>query len=63
MGKDKIRGVSIHSTGEGLAYYIHYEIMGTKHVDKQAYDDAISFLEMWDQQIIKNKKEARAIKL
>ncbi|MFV8830014.1 hypothetical protein [Alkalihalobacterium sp. APHAB7] len=63
MKKDKVRGVSIHTTGEGLAYYIHYDQNGTKHVDKQMYDEAIASLQKWDHQIDQNKTEVRALKL
>ncbi|WP_209125131.1 hypothetical protein [Alkalihalobacillus sp. BA299] len=63
MKKDKIRGVSIHTTGEGLAYYIHYDQNGTKHVSKQLYEEAITTLQKWDNLIDEKKIETRAIKL
>lgn len=63
MKKNSVRGVSIHTTGEGLAYYIHYDEVGTQNVDKKTYEEAISYLEKWNTLIDKNKKEATAIKL
>lgn len=63
MKKNDVRGVSIHSTGEGLAYYIHYDKLGTQSVDKKTYEEAISSLEKWKTLIDKKKKEATAIKL
>lgn len=63
MSNANIRGVSIHTTGEGLAYYIHYDELGTVRVEKKAYEEAITSLEKWDLFIERKKKEMMAMKL
>lgn len=63
MGNGKVRGVSIHTTGEGLAYYVHYDEIGTVRVEKKTYEKAMSSLEKWDLFIDRKKKEAIAMKL
>ncbi|WP_078551257.1 hypothetical protein [Bacillus alkalicellulosilyticus] len=58
MKSDKIRGASIHVTGSGLAYYIHFAEAGTRLVTKEQYDQALIDLEYWSTQIHENKREA-----
>lgn len=62
MKNAKVRGVSIHTTGNGLAYYIHYDEIGTMNVDKKTYEEAMSSLQQWEHLINRNKEEAKAIK-
>jgi hypothetical protein len=40
-----VRGVSIHFTGSGLQYYIHYDKAGTKEVNEKEYYQAVYLLE------------------
>jgi hypothetical protein len=53
---DTIRGVSIHSTGSGLEYYVHYERKGTIQVEENEYYQAIYYLELWKLNLGENKK-------
>lgn len=58
MEEAKIRGISIHTTGDGLAYYVHYDELGTVRVDKEMYERAMAMLEKWDLLIHRKKKES-----
>jgi hypothetical protein len=53
---DTIRGVSIHSTGSCLEYYVHYESKGTVQVEENEYYQAIYYLELWKLNVEENKK-------
>lgn len=44
---DIVRGVSIHTSSEGLQYYVHYNIKGTIMVTEQQYELAIQELDKW----------------
>jgi hypothetical protein len=50
---DIVRGVSIHSTSEGLQYYAHYDIAGTVKVDEEDYNNAVDQLNKWRQKVKK----------
>jgi len=48
---DTVRGVSIHTTSEGLQYYVHYEINGTVLVNEQEYQVAVQELSKWQEKV------------
>jgi hypothetical protein len=48
---DTVRGVSIHTTSQGLQHYVHYEINGTVMVNEQEHQVAVQELSKWQKKV------------
>lgn len=59
--KDIVRGVSIHSSGTGLQYYVHYDRMGTTEVSIDEYEDALLSLERWKSKVEQSQQKEYAL--
>ncbi|MBU8905555.1 hypothetical protein [Desertibacillus haloalkaliphilus] len=61
--RDVIRGVSVHTTGDGLQYYIHFDQDGTKLVSQREYEEAVRTLNEWKEIVEQKNKEATLVHL
>jgi hypothetical protein len=58
--KGTVCGASVHVSGSGLQYYVHYGLAGTKRVSEQEYHRAMDKLEQWrtDKECHKDHEQA-----
>lgn len=57
--KDIVRGVSIHSSGDGLKYYVHYDGKGTLEVRSSEYERAVRKLKSWEKKVKRESPEKK----